>query len=56
MTSMQNSGSQAIGSRAPDHDELMASIDREMKQGDYVELLTQIALAYKELTDALAAA
>ncbi len=52
---MENTGLQPIDRRTPDHDELMASIDGAMKQSDYIEVLNQVALAYKELTDATAA-
>jgi hypothetical protein len=53
---MELSELQAITPRTPDHDELMARIDRGMTQRDYIEVLNQVALAYKELTDAMAAA
>ena len=53
---MELSELQTFAPTTPDHDELMASIDREMTQSNYIEALDQIALAYKELTDATAAA
>ena len=53
---MEGNGLQTIGWRTPDHDELLALIDRGMTQSDYIKVLDQIALAYKELTDAMAAA
>ena len=53
---MEGNGLQTIGWRTPDHDEFLSDLNREMTPGDYIELLDQIALAYKELTDAMAQA
>jgi hypothetical protein len=53
---MEGNALQTLGWRTPDHDEFLATLDRDMAPSDYIELLDQIALAYKELTDAMAAA
>ena len=52
---MEGNELQTLGGRTPDYNQLLADIDRGMTRSGYIELLDRIALAYKELTDAMAA-
>jgi hypothetical protein len=52
---MESTAQNTFGWRTPAHKGVSADLDRSMERGDYAELLGHIALAYKELTDAMAA-
>ena len=51
---MKHTALKPLGRRTLDHKEVLAALDSSMERSDYTELLVHIALAYKELTDAMA--
>ena len=51
---MRHTAQKPLGRRTLDHKEVLAALDSSMERSDYTELLVHIALAYKELTDAMA--
>ena len=50
---MKHTAQKPLGRRTLDHKEVLAALDSSMERSDYTELLVHIALAYKELTDAM---